>query len=99
MDDEILRLAFFMENQIESLYTDIEGLMTRYGTMDIGSIDIAALLTELIEIMSANELAMPAQLTLRKRNGVVRCNCRFKPQVNIIVGGSVPYFPHHFGKM
>ena len=36
--------------------------MTRYGTMDIGSIDIAALLTELIEIMSANELAMPAQL-------------------------------------
>ena len=41
--------------------------MTRYGTLDIGSIDIAALLTELIEIMSANELAMPAQLTLLAR--------------------------------
>lgn len=66
--DVILALGIFhgKPNRIR-LYTDIEGLMTRYGTLDIGSIDIAALLTELIEIMSANELAMPAQLTLLAR--------------------------------
>ena len=59
-----------MENQNRiRLYTDIEGLMTRYGTMDIGSIDIVALLTELIEIMSANELCNAgAADTSRKRN-------------------------------
>ena len=57
-----------------------------YGTLDIGSIDIAALLTELIEIMSANELAMPAQLTLLARGmttieGVI---ADLSPQVNIV---------------
>ena len=85
--DVILALGIFhgKPNRIR-LYTDIEGLMTRYGTMDIGSIDIAALLTELIEIMSANELAMPAQLTLLARGmttieGVI---ADLSPQVNIV---------------
>lgn len=85
--DVILALGIFhgKPNRIR-LYTDIEGLMTRYGTMDIGSIDIAALLTELIEIMSANELAMPAQLTLLARGmttieGVI---AGLSPQVNIV---------------
>lgn len=85
--DVILALGIFhgKPNRIR-LYTDIEGLMTRYGTLDIGSIDIAALLTELIEIMSANELAMPAQLTLLARGmttieGVI---ADLSPQVNIV---------------
>ena len=85
--DVILALGIFhgKPNRIR-LYTDIEGLMTRYGTMDIGSIDIAALLTDLIEIMSANELAMPAQLTLLARGmttieGVI---ADLSPQVNIV---------------
>lgn len=85
--DVILALGIFhgKPNRIR-LYTDIEGLMTRYGTLDIGSIDIAALLTELIEIMSANELAMPAQLTLLARGmttieGVI---ADLSPQVNVV---------------
>ena len=85
--DVILALGIFhgKPNRIR-LYTDIEVLMTRYGTLDIGSIDIAALLTELIEIMSANELAMPAQLTLLARGmttieGVI---ADLSPQVNIV---------------
>ena len=85
--DVILALGIFhgKPNRIR-LYTDIEGLMTRYGTMDIGSIDIAALLKDLIEIMSANELAMPAQLTLLARGmttieGVI---ADLSPQVNIV---------------
>lgn len=85
--DVILALGIFhgKPDRIR-LYADIEGLMVRYGTMDIGSIDIAALLTELIEIMSANELAMPAQLTLLARGmttieGVI---ADLSPQVNIV---------------
>ncbi len=85
--DVILALGIFhgKPDRIR-LYTDIEGLMVRYGTMDMGSIDIAALLTELIEIMSANELAMPAQLTLLARGmttieGVI---ADLSPQVNIV---------------
>ena len=85
--DVILALGIFhgKPDRIR-LYADIEGLMMRYGTMDIGSIDIAALLTELIEIMNANELAMPAQLTLLARGmttieGVI---ADLSPQVNIV---------------
>lgn len=85
--DVILALGIFhgKPDRIR-LYGDIEGLMIRYGTMDIGSLDIAALLTELIEIMNANQLAMPAQLTLLARGmttieGVI---ADLSPQVNIV---------------
>lgn len=82
------------------MYTDIEGLMTRYGTLDIGSIDIAALLTELIEIMSANELAMPAQLTLLARGmtTIEGDNCRFKSSSQYRGGSVGTYFGIILGK-
>ena len=68
------------------LYADVEGLMAKYGTADLGNLDIAALFTELIDIMNGNRISMPAELTMLARGmtaieGVI---ADLSPQVNVV---------------
>ncbi len=49
------------------LYSDLQSLMSKYGTADIGSIDIAKLVKDMMEIMKKNQITMPHGLTLLAR--------------------------------
>ncbi|MDO4554103.1 MAG: AarF/UbiB family protein [Lachnospiraceae bacterium] len=83
----ILALGEFHEKPDRSrLYADVEALLARYGMMDMGDIDIAAMMMELIEIMNANKITMPSALTMLARGmttieGVL---ADLSPQINIV---------------
>lgn len=49
------------------LYEDIDTLMIKYGTLDMGEIDIAQLLQEMMDIMKENKITMPHGLTMLAR--------------------------------
>ncbi|MDD3340269.1 MAG: AarF/UbiB family protein [Lachnospiraceae bacterium] len=49
------------------LYEDINTLMMKYGHLDMGKIDIAEVMQELMEIMKANKISMPHGLTMLAR--------------------------------
>ncbi|MGN0204909.1 MAG: ABC1 kinase family protein [Coprococcus sp.] len=49
------------------LYEDIRTLMAKYGTADMGSIDIAELMLDLMEVMKENKITMPHGLTMLAR--------------------------------
>ena len=49
------------------LYSDIEDLMEKYGTLDMGNIDVARLMLDLMDVMNANRIAMPPGLTMLAR--------------------------------
>lgn len=89
--DVILALGIFQEKPDRiRLYADIEGLMAKYGTAELGDIDIAKLFMELIDIMNGNHIAMPAELTLLARGmttieGVI---ADLSPQVNVVAVAS-----------
>lgn len=66
--DVILALGEFREKPDRiKLYADIEVLLSRYGSADMGNIDIAGLLVNLIDIMNDNKIAMPPALTMLAR--------------------------------
>ncbi|SHJ67991.1 ABC1 kinase family protein [Hespellia stercorisuis] len=49
------------------LYKDITELMKRYGKMELGEIDLAKVMEDLLEIMKANRISMPHGLTMLAR--------------------------------
>lgn len=49
------------------LYSDLQALMSKYGTVNFGDIDIADLVKDLMEIMKKNQITMPHGLTLLAR--------------------------------
>ncbi|MDO5147298.1 MAG: AarF/ABC1/UbiB kinase family protein [Eubacteriales bacterium] len=68
------------------LYEDIRDLMSKYGTADFGSIDIAKLMQDLMEIMKENQITMPHGLTLLARGmthveGVLS---HLSPEINMV---------------
>lgn len=85
--DVVLALGIFKERPSRSrLYEDVKAMMTKYCIADLGSINIANMLTDLIEVMRENSIAMPSNLTLLARGmatieGVV---ADLSPDVQII---------------
>ena len=49
------------------LYRDIEDLLDKYGTADLGSMDPAQVFDDLTGVMKANHISMPRSLTMLAR--------------------------------
>lgn len=86
IQDSVVALGEFRENPDPSqLYEDIRSLMAKYGTADMGSIDIAELMQDLMEVMKENKISMPHGLTMLARGlthmeGVLASIC---PEINM----------------
>ncbi len=81
------RLENLRESQTRAgFYTDIRDLMAKYGTADLGSIDIVEILTDLMDVMKENKIVMPHGLTLLARGlahieGVL---AEISPDINMV---------------
>ena len=84
--EAVLTLGVFSEApDRRRLYRDCEAMMDRYAAMDLGGMDLSALMTDVMEIMKANHIGMPAGLTMLARGmatleGVVK---ELAPQCNV----------------
>lgn len=68
IEDAVLALGEFKEAPDQSvLYEDINHLLSKYGTAEIGSIDIAEVIMSLMEVMKENKIMMPHGLTMLAR--------------------------------
>ena len=60
-----MALGEFKKNPDPSrLYEDISSLLTKYGTVDMGQIDVAEVMMDLMEVMKENGIIMPHGLTM-----------------------------------
>lgn len=68
IEEVVLALGEFKERPDQSnLYEDIGNLLSKYGTADMGSIDVLEVLTDLMEVMKENKIIMPHGLTMLAR--------------------------------
>lgn len=68
IEDAVLALGEFKEAPDQSvLYEGIQALLSRYGTTEIGNIDIAEVFMSLMEVMKENKIRMPHGLTMLAR--------------------------------
>ena len=87
IQDAVLALGEFRgEPDPSQLYKDIRGLMAKYGTADMGNIDVAEVLQDLMDVMKENKIIMPHGLTMLARGlthmeGVL---ADIAPEINII---------------
>ena len=64
----VLGLGEFKERpEQRKLYEDIEGLLLKYGSTDMGKIIVAEVMTDLMEVMKENKIMMPHGLTMLAR--------------------------------
>ena len=52
---------------IRDRFEDIRNLMAKYGAEDLGNIDIAEIMQDLMEVMKENKITMPHGLTMLAR--------------------------------
>ena len=65
IQDVVMALGEFREKPDQScLYDDISNLLSQYGTMDLGEIDVAEVMMSLMEVMKENKIIMPHGLTM-----------------------------------
>ena len=87
IQDAVLALGEFRgETDPSQLYKDIRGLMAKYGTADMGNIDVAEVLQDLMDVMKENKITMPHGLTMLARGlahveGVL---ADISPQINMV---------------
>lgn len=68
IQEAVMGLGEFKEKPDPSrLYEDISGLLAKYGTVDMGDIDVAEVMMDLMEVMKANRIIMPHGLTMLAR--------------------------------
>ncbi len=68
------------------LYTDIDDMLTRYGTMEVGSMDVGVLMEELVVLARSNQIAMPKGVTMLCR-GIITVEgvlCQLDPNINMV---------------
>ena len=87
IQEAVMALGEFKEKPDQSvLYEDISELMSKYGSLDMGEIDVAEVMMDLMEVMKENKIRMPHGLTMLARGltnmeGVL---ADIAPQINII---------------
>lgn len=87
IQDAVLAIGEFRGKPDQArLYQDIQDLMQKYGKLDFGKIDIAELLTDLMDIMKENKIAMPHGLTMLARGlthmeGILT---EISPEINLV---------------
>ena len=69
-----------------SLYEDISDLLSKYGTIDLGDIDVAEVMMDMMEVMKENQIVMPHGLTMLARGlthmeGVL---AKISPEINMV---------------
>ena len=68
IQDAVLALGDFKGKPDQSqLFEDIRTLMEKYGTADMGNIDVAEVMVDLMEVMKENRIMMPHGLTMLAR--------------------------------
>lgn len=68
IQEAVMALGEFREKPDQSrLYEDISGLLAKYGTTDMGNIDVAEVMVDLMEVMKENRISMPHGLTMLAR--------------------------------
>ena len=66
--DAVMGLGEFKEKADKrQLYRDIEDLLDKYGSAELGSMDLAKVFEDLTDVMKRNGIAMPGSLTMRAR--------------------------------
>lgn len=64
----VMALGEFKERPDQrKLYEDIEGLLMKYGSTEMGEINIGAVMTDLMDVMKNNKIKMPHGLTMLAR--------------------------------
>lgn len=64
----VMALGEFQGHPDQSeLYQDIGDLLAKYGTVDMGNIDLANVIQDLMEVMKKNKIRMPHGLTMLAR--------------------------------
>ena len=87
IQEAVMALGEFRgEPDPSQLYKDIRGLMAKYGTADMGNIDVAEVLQDLMDVMKENKITMPHGLTMLARGlahveGVL---ADISPQINMV---------------
>lgn len=87
IQDAVLALGEFRGKPDQSkLYEDISTLMMKYGKLDMGNIDVAETMQDLMEVMKTNRISMPHGLTMLARGltqmeGVMADIC---PEINMV---------------
>lgn len=85
--DAVLGLGeFHGETDKRRLYRDIEDLLDKYGSADLGGMDLAKVFEDLTEVMKRNGISMPGGLTMLARGlatieGVV---ADLSPDINVM---------------
>ncbi len=85
--DAVLGLGEFRgKADKRQLYRDIEDLLEKYGSADLGSMDLARVCEDLTEVMKTNGIAMPGGLTMLARGlatieGVI---ADLSPEINVM---------------
>ena len=73
IQEAVMALGEFKEKPDQSvLYEDISELMSKYGSLDMGEIDVAEVMMDLMEVMKENKIRMPHGLTMLAR-GLTVC--------------------------
>ena len=68
IQDAVLAIGDFIERPDQSLlYEDIGNLLVKYGSEDMGNIDIVDMFMDLMDVMKENNIAMPHGLTMLAR--------------------------------
>lgn len=87
IQEAVLALGEFKEKPDQSkLYEDITALMAKYGSLDMGEIDVAEVMMDLMDVMKENKIMMPHGLTMLARGlthmeGVL---ADIAPEINMI---------------
>lgn len=64
----VLGIGEFKERPDQrKLYEDIDGLLMKYGNVDMGSMNVAEIMTDLMDVMKNNKIKMPHGLTMLAR--------------------------------
>ena len=64
----VLGIGEFKERPDQrKLYEDIDGLLMKYGSVDMGQINVAEVMTDLMDVMKDNKIKMPHGLTMLAR--------------------------------
>ena len=85
--DAVLGLGEFRQKPDKHrLYRDMEDLLEKYASADLGTMDLAEVMQDLTEVMHQNGIAMPSSLTMLARGlttieGVV---AELSPELNVM---------------
>ena len=68
IEDAVLAIGDFKgEPDRAKLYKDIKIIINKYGSLDMGQVDVAAFIQELLEVMKNNRIVMPHGFTMLAR--------------------------------